>query len=95
MLNQWNLGSHDASGFDTDSGLNGNGGADFLDIVDTQLDIGHLEGQVGLPEGHINLRLDILCLVNQFHQFPNQDIPFLIHQHIALAGKSKRVFGQY
>ena len=60
--------------------------------MDPHLDIGLLERLVGGCEGGIDLGLDRLCLVDQAHQFPQQDIPFLVHQPISLRRKGEGIF---
>ena len=94
MADQRNLRTHDAAGLNLNGIFYWHGCGHFFHKVNAKLNICMLQRLIGCCESRINLRLDILGLVNQAHQFPQQNIPLFIHQLIPLTGKSQRIFGQ-
>ena len=64
-------------------------------MADTDFHICFLKRSISTAEGRINLGLNIFRLVNQVHEFTNEDIPFLIHQVKPLPGKGQGIFCQY
>ena len=95
IFHKRNLRTHNASGFDTDGILYGNGTGNLLDKGNADFHICLLERSVSGAESDINLRLDILCLINQIHHLADQDVTLLVHQFITLTGKFQRVFCKY
>ena len=91
MLHQRDLRSHDAAGLDADRIVHRNRPGNILDKADSQLDIGLLQGFVSFCKGRVDLCLDVLRLVDESHQFPQEDVPLLVHQFIALTGQRKGV----
>lgn len=87
IFHQRNFRTHNTSGFNAYRVLDRNRTRDLLDKGDTNLHIGFLQCCIGSAESHINLCLDILCLIDQLHHFTNQDVTLLVHQLIALTGK--------
>ena len=55
----------------------------LLYVMDAHFNIGLLEGLISSAKGTVDLRLDPLCLVDQPHQLPDQDIPLFIHKAVA------------
>ena len=91
MLYQWNLRSHDTPCLDLDGIVHRNRRSDILDKTNTKLNIGFLKCLVGFRECGIDLCLNVLCLVDQAHQFPKKDIPLFIHQLVTLARQGKGI----
>ena len=54
-----------------------------------------MKSGIGSTEGNIDLGLDIFCLIDQFHQFPDENISFLVHQVESLPGKGQGILCQY
>ena len=91
MLHQRDFRSHDAPCLDPDGIVHRNCRGDILDKTDAELNIGFLERPVGFCKRGIDLCLNILCLVDQTHQFPKKDIPLFIHQLVTLARQGKGI----
>ena len=87
FINDKDVRTHNTSGFNAYRVLDRNRTRDLLDKGDTNLHIGFLQCCIGSAESHINLCLDILCLIDQLHHFTNQDVTLFVHQFIALTGK--------
>ena len=88
-----NLRSHDASGLNLNRILDWNRIGEFFDLTDPMLDIRSLKTCIRSCKCRIDLFLNILRLIDQIHQFTDQNISFFIHQIIALFRQRKRVLG--
>ena len=62
--------------------------------INTDFHICPLQRSIRLTEGHIDLRLDTLRLIDQVHHFTDQNISLLIHQVKSLERKSQRILGK-
>jgi len=91
----WNLRSHDTSCLNDDGILNGNRIRNLGDRIDSILYIRLLQTLIGISESTIDFLLDRPGLIDQLHQLPDQDIPFLVHQFIPLLRKRKRIFRKH
>ena len=67
----------------------------LLHFCDSILYIRLLQTLIGISESTIDFLLDRPGLIDQLHQLPDQDIPFLVHQFIPLLRKRKRIFRKH
>ena len=79
--------SHDTARLDRDRILDGHGVCQKLNCADPVLNIGALQTLICIGEGRIDLILYIAGLIDQIHQLADEDIPFSVHQVVALSGK--------
>ena len=86
---------HDTARLDRNGILDRHGVGEQLYVADTVLDICTLETLVGIGESSVDLFLDRARFIDQIHQLADQDIPFFIHQVIALFCKCQRILRKH
>ena len=62
-------------------------------VADAQLDVGGLEGGIGLGEDGVDLVLDLLGGLHQGHHFPDEDVPLPVHQLITRLSQGPGALG--
>ena len=95
VLDVGDLCPHDAPGLDGDGILDRNGVGQQFHVADAVFDIGALETLIRIGKCGVDFFLYGTRFIDQIHQFADQDIPFPVHQVVALFRQRQRVLRQH
>ena len=87
--------AHDAPCLNSDRILDRHSVCKQFNVADTVFDIGPLKALIRIGERCVDFLLDRARLIDQIHQFADQNISFFVHQVIALFCKCQRILRQH